>query len=98
MLTVTAKAKEKLLEALQRQTTDPGVALRIVPSASVPNRLDLVLDKEREGDEVTEGEDGVKLLLLGPELAPVLDGLIIDYQETPEGEGFTISKPSVSTS
>ena len=97
MLTVTAPAKEKLEEALQEQTTDPEVAIRIIASPSEPNRLALVLDKEKEGDQVVESEGGSKLLLIGPDLAPALDGLVIDHQETPEGAGFTISKLAPDT-
>lgn len=92
MLTVTAKAKEKLKEALQKQTTDLEVAIRIIPSRSTPNRLELVLDKEKEGDQVVESEGGTKVLLIGSDLAPELEGMVIDHQETPQGAGFSISK------
>ena len=50
MVTVAITAKEKLKEALQEQTADPEVAIRIVSSPSEPNRLQLGLDKEKEGD------------------------------------------------
>jgi len=97
MLTVTATAKEKLEEALQVQTTEPEMAIRIIASPSQPNRLELVLDKEEEGDQVVETEGGIKVLLIGPDLAPALDGLVVDYEETPEGEGFTMSKLASDT-
>ena len=96
MLTVTTTAKEELKEALQKQTTDPEMAIRIVSSPSEPNRLKLVLDKEKEGDQVVETEEGVKLLLIGPDLISALEGFVIDYQETVEGADFTISKPAPS--
>jgi Fe-S cluster assembly iron-binding protein IscA len=57
----------------------------------------LVLDKEKEGDQVLEGEEGKKLLLIGLDLVPVLEEFVVDYQETAEGTGFTISKPASST-
>ena len=97
MITVTATAKQKLKEALQKQTTDPKWAVRIVPSTAVPNRLELVLDKEKEGDQVVKSEKGIKLLLIASDLALALKGLVIDYQETPQGTGFTISKPAPGT-
>ena len=97
MLTVTVNAKEKLKEALQEQTADPEVAIRIIPSPSMPNRLELVLDKEKEGDQVVESEEGTKVLLIGDDLAPALEGMIIDYQETPQGAGFTMSKLAPGT-
>lgn len=94
MLTVTLNAKEKLKGILQQQETEPGTAIRIVPSQSTPNQLELALDGEREGDQVVESEDGTKVLLIGSDLAPALDRVVIDYQETPQGESFTLSKPS----
>jgi Fe-S cluster assembly iron-binding protein IscA len=92
MLTVTKNAKERIKEAL-KHTSHPETAFRIVPSPSEPNQLQLVFDKEKEGDQVVATEDGKKLLFIGPDLAPVLDEMIVDYQETPEGEALTISKP-----
>ena len=96
MLTVTALAAEKLKEAIQAQTPDPEVAIRLVPSPSMPNRIEMVLDKEKEGDQVVESE-GAKVLLVSLELAPALDGMVIDCQETPQGVSFTISKLAPDT-
>ena len=96
MLTVTPLAAEKLKEAIQAQTTDPEVCIRLIPSPSKPNQLEMTLDKERKGDQVVESE-GVKILLLSSELAPVLEGMVIDCQETPQGMHFTISKLAPGT-
>ena len=91
MLTVTAAAAAKLKEAIQAQTTDPEVAIRIIISSSRPNQLDMALDKEKEGDQVVESE-GVKVLFVSPELTQALDGMVIDCQETAEGVQFSIAK------
>jgi Fe-S cluster assembly iron-binding protein IscA len=56
----------------------------------------LVFDKEREGDQVVATEEGKKLVLIGPDLTPILDEMVVDCQETPEGEALTISKPDRS--
>ena len=97
MLTVTIAAKGKLKEALQEQTTDPEMAIRIVSSPSDPKRLELVLDKEKEGDQIVESEEGTKILLIGSDLVSDLEGMVVDYEETPEGAGFSISKPAPVT-
>ena len=94
MLTVTIAAKRKLKEALQKQTTDPETAIRVVSSPSDPKRLELVLDKEKEGDQIVESEEGTKVLLIGSNLGSDLEGMVVDYQETSEGTGFTISRPA----
>lgn len=96
MLTVTVEATEKLKEAIQAQSSDPEVAIRLIPSASRPNHLDLALDKEKEGDQVVESE-GVKVLIVSSELAEVLDGMVLDCQETPEGAAFSLSKLNPDT-
>jgi Fe-S cluster assembly iron-binding protein IscA len=97
MLTVTTTAKEKFKEALQTKTTDPEIAMRIILSPSKPNQLQLVLDKEKIGDQVVETEEGRKVLLIEADLVSALEQMVIDYQETPEGAGFTIEKPAPST-
>lgn len=96
MLTMTTTAKEKVKEALQKETTDPEIAMRVVLSPSKPDQLMLVFDKEKEGDQVVTTEEGRKVLLIGADLGPMLDKMVIDYQETPERTGFTISKPAPS--
>jgi len=94
MLTVTTTAKEKFKDALQAHTTDPEIAIRIILSLSKPNQLQLVWDKEKEGDQVVRTEEGRNVLLIGADLMPALEDVVIDYKETPEGTGFTISKPT----
>jgi len=96
MLTVTASAKGKLKEALQQQA-DPQMLIRIATSPSNPDQLQLALDKPKEEDHVVESDDGIKLLLIGPNLVPSLEGIVMDYQETPQGSGFTMSRPTPET-
>jgi Fe-S cluster assembly iron-binding protein IscA len=91
MLTVTELAAEKLKEAIQGQTEDPELAIRLVPSVSRPNQLDMALEKEKEGDQVVESQ-GVKVLFVSAELAGVMDGMVIDCQETPQGVQFSIAR------
>ena len=91
MVTVTALAAEKLREGLQAATTDPEACIRLALSPSVPNRIEMVLDKAKEEDQVVENE-GAKLILLDPEIAQVLEGMVIDYDESPQGGKFTLVK------
>ncbi len=93
MLTVTTQAAEKLREAVQAQTADPEVAIRLVRDPMMPNRLNMEFDTAKEGDHVVENE-GTKVLLIEPDLASALDGMIIDCYETPAGTRFTISEVS----
>ena len=96
MVTVTAQAAEKIRGDLQAARTEPEVGIRLIPSPSIPNQIQMVLDKEKEGDQIVASE-GVKILLLDPEIAQALEGMVIDYEETPQGGKFTLSKLSPDT-
>jgi len=91
MLTVTAQAAARLKEAIQAQTEDPELAIRLVPSAARPSQLDMALDKKKEGDQVVDSE-GFEVLFVSAELAQALDGMVIDCQDTPQGPQFSIAK------
>jgi Fe-S cluster assembly iron-binding protein IscA len=91
MLEVTVRAREKLQEALlEEQTAVPQTIYRITPIPSMPNRLGIALDKEKRGDQVVKSEEGIKVLLVQSDLAQELEGMVLDYQVTSRGEGFTI--------
>lgn len=91
MVTVTALAAEKLNEGLQAATTDSEVCIRLALASSVPNRIEMVLDKAKEEDQIVENE-GTKLILLDPEIAQPLEGMVINYEESPQGGKFTLAK------
>ena len=87
MLTVTAKAKAKLEELLRDQQPERGMAVRISPSPE-GNDLQLAWDRKGEEDQVVEGDQGETLLLVGSDVAPKVEGRVMDYQEPPQGSGF----------
>jgi len=89
MLIVTEGAKQLLKETLLALSDDPEAGLRL--SVKAPGQLGLVLDSEEEGDQVVEYE-GAKVLLVASELAPVVDGVTLDVQDTPEGPKLAVSK------
>ncbi len=91
MVTVTAQAAQKLREDLQTVTTEPEVGIRLILSPTIPNQIEMVLEKSKEGDQVVESE-GIKILLLDSQIAQLLEGMVIDYEENPQGGRFTISK------
>jgi len=92
MLRVTVKARGKLEESLKEYTNDPEVAMRVLASPSTPRKYGFTLDKEREGDHVVESDGGKKILFIQADLAQELEGMVLDHQVTPRGEGFTLSK------
>ena len=92
MITVTEKAKAKLTETLREQDAGPGRALRVVIAPSIQYPLGFVVDEQELGDQALSDDKGETLLLLGPAVAAALHETVIDYEETPEGEAFTVSK------
>jgi Fe-S cluster assembly iron-binding protein IscA len=98
MLEVTTRAREKLQEALlEEKTATSQVSYRITPIPSMPNRLGIALDREKKGDQVIKSKEGLKVLLIQADLAEELEGMVLDYQETPNGQTFTINKISTYT-
>jgi len=89
MLTVTDSAKQLLKETLSAHTDDPEIGLRL--ELKPPGQLGIVLDREAEGDQVVEHE-GTKVLLVAPELAPAVDGITLDVQDTADGPKLVVSK------
>ena len=87
MLTVTESAKQLLKEILLDQADDPEMGLRL--SVRPPGHFGVSLDREAEGDQVVEHE-GAKVLLVAPEIAPLLDGKTFDVQDTAEGPKLVI--------
>ncbi|MFC2058216.1 hypothetical protein ACFLTS_01035 [Chloroflexota bacterium] len=83
MVKITDPAKDELKNILSLQNSaDPEICLRLIQTA--PGQFDLTADKEKEDDQVIEHQ-GSKMLLVGKELADILDGLTIDCEDSPEG-------------
>lgn len=89
MLTVTESAKQLLKEALTAHSDDPKAVLRL--SFEPSGKFRIFPDKEVEGDQVVEHED-TKILLVASELAPVVEGVTLDVQDTSEGPKLVIRK------
>jgi len=91
MLTVTEGAKQNLREILIATTDDPEFGLRLSMKPRGQLGLMLLLDKEVPDDYVVKHE-GLKILLVRQDLMPLVDGVTIGTQDTPEGLRLTISR------
>ncbi|MFW6125642.1 MAG: thioredoxin [Chloroflexota bacterium] len=89
MLKVTTSAKAQLEQLLQQQRPQPGMAVRVSASPA-GDQLQLAWDEEREGDQVVTSDEGENLLLVGPDVAPMVDTMVMDYQESPQGSRFAM--------
>ena len=96
MLTLTEAAARKLTEVITGQT-EPVYGLRVTIQSSGCCSKQYALSlatKAEAGDWV--GEFGSVKVLVDPESAPLLNGVQIDYVETLQASGFSISNPNAS--
>lgn len=92
MLTVTPNAKERLQSTIPKEKGESKIGVRIILSRKDPEKFELIFDKEKQGDQVVESEEGSPLMFVGRKLASTLDGMVLDYKDSPSRTGFTISK------
>jgi len=96
MLTVTESAKTELKRVSSQALDQPETVLRL--TADETGRLSLVVDNEKENDQVVKDEEAT-VLVIDEQLSTALDGVSIDYQDTEAGPRFILirSKPEEST-
>jgi Fe-S cluster assembly iron-binding protein IscA len=83
MVTVSERAKERLLEQKQAaKLDDSAVGLRVAPSPT--GQWMLIADHEREDDQIVEHR-GSTVLLLDPVAQSALDGVQLDCVQTTDG-------------
>ncbi|PWU25579.1 MAG: hypothetical protein C5B48_00575 [Candidatus Rokuibacteriota bacterium] len=87
MMYVTERARESLRELLLEGTDDPSVSLRLGTAPS--GQLGVFPDRERADDQVVEHE-GARVLLVGKEVAPLVQNTTIDYDDSGPEPGLVI--------
>jgi iron-sulfur cluster assembly accessory protein len=99
MVTITEAASQKLAEILRQQTGHESGVYRLrlsaAPGCCSGAQYGMSLAKQLEQGD-WEGEFGGLKVLVDPDSAPFLEGVSIDYVETPEGSGFTIRNPNAA--
>lgn len=93
MLSITDLAKEKFKKVLENTVDNDEQVIRIKIATTGDSRFKILLDKEKKGDEVLLEQNGSNILVANSKIAEMLDGRIVDYQISPQGEKFIISNP-----
>ena len=95
MLHVTPEARLELHTMLQQALTnrpdtmaDCGFRL-VADSGAETTALGLALDSTRAGDQVIEHE-GLTVLIIDGDASALVNGLVLDVIETPDGRGLTL--------
>ena len=91
MMVVTTRAKEKLKKILEDKKKEPSSFIRLIFSAEGGARLAFVFDRAGKGDKAVTDRGGVRVLLVGSDIAAKLGDAVLDCRETPEGIEFFIS-------
>jgi Fe-S cluster assembly iron-binding protein IscA len=86
MVYVTERARESLRELLA-ESDDPSASLRLGTVTS--GQLGVFRDRERADDQIVEHE-GVAVLLIGKEIAPIVQNTTIDYDDNGRTPGLVI--------
>jgi len=98
MLTLTDAATRKLGEVISQQSAQGqvfGLRLSVYRGGCSGYQYGMSLAEQAEqGDWI--GEFGGVKVLVDSESAPLLDGVNIDYVETLQASGFTISNPNAA--
>jgi iron-sulfur cluster assembly accessory protein len=94
MLTLTETASLKLKEILAQQT-EPAIGLRVhvLPGGCSGYSYGMSIAEKAEATDWIGEFGGVKVLV-DPTSAPLLEGAAIDYRETLQSSGFTITNPN----
>jgi Fe-S cluster assembly iron-binding protein IscA len=91
MIDITKRAKQELRKILSNKVDWPEARLRLMDRGQ--GKLGLGVDIEAPGDHIVEYE-GIKVLIVKPELAASLKGVTLDVDDTPEGAELVISEKS----
>jgi iron-sulfur cluster insertion protein len=92
MATTTAHITPRAVERLKGLGEAPILRLYISGQRCCGPRYGLALDKEIPDGFAVSDFDGVRLVL-DADTEQQSDGAVIDYVETPEGSGFTVTTP-----
>ncbi len=91
MFLVTDAAKQQLVETLRLYAPDPGQIVRLRLASDFPDQVHLMFDWQQSGDYVVRYHTGRKLMLVAPEVYPRVDGMVLDYADTVEQQGFVLA-------
>lgn len=89
MVHVTDKALDRLEIVRDENALPPEQGIALVPGAA--GELGFVAAEPQPDDQVIE-RDGRPVLVVPASFAEAFDGLVVDYSDTPEMQGFTVSQ------
>lgn len=87
---ITDQARDVLKNILVTHSNDPEMGVRLVFQPQ-DRRFALLLAYEQPGDQLIE-QEGLKILMVAPDLAPTVDNMTIDIENTESGPALVMNK------
>lgn len=98
MLVITEKAGAKIKNLLaEGQTPNHGLRIYVSGGGCQGFQYGMTFEEQANPDDTVVEAHGVKLFI-DVESAPMLQGVEVDYIESPEGSGFAIKNPQAKSS
>lgn len=90
MIEITDRALDELETLRNASNPEPGQGIALVVTDS--GELGFALTWPSENDQVFERE-GEPVMIIPEVLSEPLDGVVLDYVDTQETQGFTLQRP-----
>ncbi|GAB6051993.1 iron-sulfur cluster assembly accessory protein [Magnetospira thiophila] len=97
MLTLTDSAQAAVSRFMEAgQKSYKGLRIGVTASGCSGNTYAMALEETATEDDILI-ECGAVTLILDPESAPLLSGMVVDFVESVEGRGFTFDNPNAAS-
>ncbi|MEW6543798.1 MAG: iron-sulfur cluster insertion protein ErpA [Nitrospirota bacterium] len=96
MITITAKAEEKIKELMKEEKDVLGLRIYVRGGGCHGYQYGMSFE-DKMGDDDTVIEQGGVKVLLDSQSAPLLQGAEVDYVDSLQGSGFSVKNPQAKT-
>jgi iron-sulfur cluster insertion protein len=96
MITITAKAEEKIKELMKEEKDVVGLRIYVRGGGCHGYQYGMSFE-DKMGDDDTVIEQGGVKVLLDSQSAPLLQGAEVDYVDSLQGSGFSVKNPQAKT-
>lgn len=96
MVTITAKAEEKIKELMKEEQDSVGLRIYVRGGGCHGYQYGMAFESKLSDDD-TVVEKGEVKVILDSQSAPLLSGAEVDYVDSLQGSGFAIKNPQAKT-
>lgn len=96
MVTITAKAEEKIKELMKEEQDSVGLRIYVRGGGCHGYQYGMSFETKTADDDTVIEAGGVKVIM-DSQSAPLLAGSEVDYVDSVQGSGFAIKNPQAKT-